>query len=83
MKIYEVIIETSDEVFKTLIPAHNTKEVEKQVYGNGEIVRIKDVTDKHPISINFVREQLNGKCGESELTIIVRILQNMPEIFID
>lgn len=83
MKVYEVIIESGNDVFKTLIPAKNTKDVEKQVQGNGEIVRIKDVTDKYPISINFIHEQLLGKIGEAELTIITRVLQNLPEIFID
>mgnify|MGYP000880604981 CR=1 FL=1 len=83
MKIYEVILEGGNDVFKTLIPAKSTKDVKKQVQGNGEIVKIKDVTYKYPISIDFIRNELRGKLGYEELTIVLRILQNIPEIFID
>lgn len=44
MKAFEMIIEDREHVFKCVRPARNVNELKKIYGGNGDFVRIKDVT---------------------------------------
>ena len=74
-KLYKVIFEDAYDVYKELIPAENEKEARKEVEGNGEIIKITDVTTDYPISIGKVMDALKvNNFGKTERTIIERLL---------
>lgn len=74
-KLYKVIFEDAYDIYKELIPAENEKEARKELNGNGEIIKITDVTTDYPISIGKVMDALKLKnFGETERTIIMRLL---------
>ncbi len=67
MKIYEMIIDDGEQVFKAIRPAQNIKSLKAQYGGNGEFVRIKDVTE----------EWITGGhlCTESGIDFLIKTLQ--------
>lgn len=78
MKLYEMIIDGGQDVFKMVRPAKDVKEL-KYIYGNnGEFVRIKDVTEDYPIDTEYLRRVLTGKenghFGEVETDIICALV---------
>lgn len=78
MKAYEMIIDSGDNVFKCVRPANDIKQLKYIYGGNGEMVRIKDVTDFYGIDVNYLRDVLIGKqqghFGEVEADIICTVL---------
>lgn len=84
MKAYEMIIENGvydNQVYKVVRPAHNEKQLKVRYGGNGEFVRIKDVTEFYQIDLDALRRTLTGKqtgiFGEVETDIIVSLVQQM------
>lgn len=47
MKLYEIIIDDGKDVYKSLQVAKGKKDLINKVGGNGEIVRIKDVSKEY------------------------------------
>lgn len=84
MRAYEMIIENGvydTTVYKAIRPAKDVKQL-KQIYGgNGEFVRIKDVTEFYPIDLDTLRRVLTGKeagkFGEVETDIIVSLVLSL------
>ncbi len=81
MKAFEMIIEDREHVFKCVRPARNVNELKKIYGGNGDFVRIKDVTQEYPLDVDYLRRVLRGETighfGETETDIICALVQRM------
>ena len=75
MKKYFVYLDDGKDAYRIAVPANNEKEAKDFCEGNGEVVGIKDVTEKYPISKDKVAEALfsNG-FGDIEVDLITRAL---------
>ena len=72
--LYRIILESSSDVYRILVPAKTEEEAKNYVAGNGDIVDIKDVTDAHEIDVNAILRHLVGKVNQDEYQIIMRLL---------
>jgi hypothetical protein len=76
-KIYECIIDDGNAIYKEFIPADNKKKMLNQWGGNGNFIRIKDVTEEYPISLDCVMKALKAAgFGHIECDIIRRTLSD-------
>jgi hypothetical protein len=50
-KKYIAYLDDGESVIKVAVPANNAAGVKRDVAGNGEIVKIKDVTEEYPTGI--------------------------------
>lgn len=76
MKKYIAYLDDGESVIKVAVPANNAAGVKRYVAGNGEIIKIKDVTDEYPISSANVKLALEQSgFGETEKWLIVRALE--------
>ena len=74
-RAYEIIMEDRDSVYKVVVPATNEKEAAKYVEGNGDVVRVKEITDDYPISTEKVVEALKAASfGKVEIDLITRLV---------
>lgn len=76
MKVYRVYLEdpTTEECFKTIIPAFSEELAMEYALGNGEVVAIKETTD-YPISDSKLTDTLKSAgYGKAETQIITRAL---------
>ena len=83
MKAFEMIIEDGERVFKCVRPAKDINQL-KQIYGgNGDFVRIKDVTQEFPLDVDYLRKVLRGETvghfGEHETDIICALVQRLND----
>lgn len=83
-KMYEMIIDDGDNVYKVTRAAKGLNDLKARYGGNGEFVRIKDVTNSVSISCNRLHAALNAAgFSESERESIVSIIDenyaNMEE----
>lgn len=75
LKIYEVVVDDGTDVFKTSICATSKRELKDKWAGNGEFLKITDVTDKYPISVEKVEDALeNAGFNRGEVMLITEIL---------
>ena len=75
MKKYLVYMDDGHNCFKLAIPADSVKAAKKYVAGNGEIIKVTDVTEDYPISVEKVGEALlKAGFGEYETDFITRAL---------
>lgn len=76
MKKYIAYLDDGESVIKVAVPANNVAGVKRYVAGNGEVVKIKDVTEEYPISSSKVKWALErAGFGETEKWLIVRALE--------
>lgn len=76
MKKYIAYLDDGECVIKVAVPANNAAGVKRYVAGNGEIIKVKDVTDECPISSAKVKLALEQSgFGETEKWLIVRALE--------
>ena len=73
-----MIINDGEKVFKVCRGAKSVAALKKEYGGNGEFVRVKDVTEAFPISEEHLRVALRG-WGEEERELIVGLLRNNYE----
>lgn len=77
---YEVIIDDGQSVFKAYVPGLSEKDVTAKWSGNGEIVRIKDVSAEYLPDAARVRDDLAKMgYGAAEQDFIYRILSQYVE----
>lgn len=75
-KFFVYLDDGSENVMKVAIPAKNEKDAREYVSGNGEVIAVKDVTDRYPISLEYVAKALiNAGFGQTETDLITRTLQ--------
>ena len=83
MKLYELIVETAnkDLIRKTTI-AKSTGDAKKRE--ENEIIRIKEISDKYPISVSYVKNALQtATVGDTEINIILQSLKECYSNLID
>lgn len=74
-KKYLVYIDDCRDVFRIAVPAKSKKEAEEYVYGTGEIIAVKEVTEEYPISNTKVHDALFAAgFGTIERDFIIRAL---------
>lgn len=82
-KAYEMIINEGLDVYKVLKAEKYPKKIKQSYGGEGEIIRIKDVTESYPIDVDYLRKVLRGQTmghfGEVETEIICSILEKCYE----
>lgn len=75
MKKYMVYFEDAENVYRAAIPAKNENAAKEFVKGNGEIVKVKDITNDYPISSYKVENALRmAHFGQIEIDLILRTL---------
>lgn len=80
MKVYECIIDDGMNVFKATTVSKDKSTMLKEYGGNGEFVKIKDVTKDYKINIDDVRSALTiDNFGKTEIDLIIRILETQKE----
>mgnify|MGYP004549276721 CR=1 FL=1 len=71
-------------VDKIALTANSITEAKKYLHGNGEIIKIKDISDEYPISLSQVKKALlDANFGDVEISLILRTLQNTNVADID
>lgn len=79
-KMYEMILDDGQNIIKVVCPALSVKDLKKQYSGNGEFVRIKEVTENYPLSITNIMISLReAGYGEIEREAIARIIRDEYE----
>ena len=82
MKIYSTIIDDGKDVYKTFAYAKNKNELLKVYGGNGEFVKIKDITKEYQVDANQVRDTLlKGGFGLVEADLVFNVIMNSLENF--
>ena len=76
-KLYKVIFEDRDNVYREFIPAQSATAAARYIAGNGEIVATQDVTEDFPLSLDRVSDALKAaNFGKVEQDLILRMIQN-------
>jgi len=76
MRAYEAIIDDGQDVFKVTRCAESEEAFRDLYGGNGEIVRIKDITDETPIGLGRLEQVLvAGGFGRQETAIILSTMR--------
>lgn len=82
MKLFECIIDDGTNVFKSLCTAKSKKELLNVYGGNGDFIKIKDITNEYfdETSAEELRNDLiKAGWGEGETRLIVALLEEHIE----
>ena len=80
-KMLEIIIEDSESIYKHYGFYENEEEVINDIRGNGEIIRIRDVSDLFPLDISKVFCALvNNGFGNIEANAIYALLNRYSNV---
>lgn len=75
MKKYMVYVDDGEILMKLAIPAKSAKAAKEYASGNGEIIKVSDVTEDYPIDAAKVANALKmGNFGQTEIDFIIRTL---------
>ena len=76
-KYFVYLDDGTEDVLKVAVPAKSEKDAREYVNGNGEVIAIRDITDRYPISADQVAKALiNAGFGRTEVDLITRTLQS-------
>lgn len=76
LRKYMVYMEDRDSLYKVAVPAEDEQAARDYVKGNGDVILVKDVTERFKISTDCVAAALkNYGFGETEMDLILRTLQ--------
>ena len=71
MKMYEMIIDDGTDIHKICRLGHAKKDIEERFSGNGEFIRIREVTAEFPINVYSIMAALkNGGFGITECELV-------------
>jgi hypothetical protein len=73
-RMYEMVIKDGENAYVVNRIALNEEDIKRRYGGNGEFVRIQDVTEEFPISEKGLRNALAVKFGDTEVEAIVHLL---------
>lgn len=74
LKVYDVYMEDTTNVYKITVPAENKKDAVNFVEGNGDVVTVKE-SSLQDIDLGFLSFTLrNGGWGQAEIDVITRTL---------
>lgn len=75
-KYFVYLDDGTEDVLKVAVPAKSEKDAREYVNGNGEVIAIREVTDRYPIDAGYVAKALiNAGFGQTEVDLITRTLQ--------
>lgn len=75
-KYFVYLDDGTEDVLKVAVPAKSEEDAREYVNGNGEVIAIRDITDRYPISADLVAKALiNAGFGQTEVDLITRTLQ--------
>ena len=75
IKAYKVIWEDRDDVYKDYIPAESEEQAAEFVRGNGDVIKVTEVTDDFPLSTGSVGDALLARgFGRAETDLITRMI---------
>lgn len=76
-KYFVYLDDGTEDVMKLAIPAKSEKDARDYVSGNGEVIAVRDVTDRYPINADLVAKALeNAGFGWTEIDLVTRTLQS-------
>lgn len=76
LRKYVVYLDDGELIYKLYVPAINEEAAKTYCEGNGDIVAVKDVTERFKIPADCVAAALkNYGFGETEMDLILRTLQ--------
>lgn len=74
LKKYEVLLDTGKDIKRVYLPATSKKDVDSELEGQGDIVRVKEIADVLP-SAAKVRDDLKKVgYGEAECELVYKTL---------
>lgn len=76
MKKFVVYVDDEVSVFKVNVAATDEESAKKYVAGNGEIIAVKDVTDKCRITMDDIADLLKSEVPQQKIDFIVTSLLN-------
>lgn len=76
MKKFVVYVDDEISVFKANVAATDEESAKKYVMGNGEIIAVKDVTDKCRITMDDITDLLKSEVPQQKIDFIVATLLN-------
>lgn len=75
-RAFEAVFETTDGAFKLTRPAENARQFKNIFQGNGEMIKLTDVTEETPISLSHLEKTLKrAEYGRREIEIIIALIQ--------
>jgi hypothetical protein len=74
-RLYEIILDDGTDLLRVFIPAENEEGARTYVRGNGEIIRILDVTEDHHIDLATLRIILKEHYTKAAIDLIMRLVQ--------
>ena len=75
MRLYEVVVDDGRDVFKSVCCAASKRELKSVYGGNGEFLKVTDVTSDYPIDLDKVENALSkGEFGRNEIMLIKEIV---------
>lgn len=75
LKKYFVYLDDGNDVLKIAVPAESEEAAKKFCEGNGEIVKVKEITSEVQIEADAVAYALKGQnFSETEIDLIIRTL---------
>lgn len=84
MKLFKAYFDCGDDCFKVIRPAEDKKKFISQYGGNGEIIKMEDVTEEIPLSPNrLLDDLLRLGYGEPEAYAIAECVRRNYENIID
>lgn len=73
--VYLDVGDNHGDVYKIAVPAKDEQDARDYVYGNGEVIAVRDVSDEYPIRADRVFDALkDAGFKEKEIDFIVRTL---------
>lgn len=77
MKAFEMIIKDGCDAFLCVRPSKDEESLRQQFGGNGEFVRVRDVTQEFDIDLFHVESALkrSGDFNKSQIELIIALLQ--------
>lgn len=76
LRKFMVYLDGGNDCFKIAVPAKNKKEAVKFCEGNGDLIKVTDVTEEYPIDLSRVYTALlSAGFGQAETDFITRTLQ--------
>lgn len=76
INMYECIIDDGRDVFKTYLPGQSENALKEEWNGNGDFVRIQDVTNDFPIDVRHLHDVLKaGGYGLAEERLICYLVE--------
>lgn len=81
MKLFEIILDADRNVIKAHVAADNRKKALAECTGNGEVVRIKDVTQDFPLSREYFEKALMAaRYGDCEQKLLLAMFDKCAEL---